>query len=368
MVGKTRTKGYVYLGGQLVAQYKDGTTYFVHKDHLGSTRMLTKLDKSPLEAPYDYLPYGEPIGSSGSGTTHKFTGKERDAESGLDYFGARYYVGLTGRFQTPDSPFIDQHPVNPQSWNLYAYGRNNPINIVDPTGNASEAIHCSGGGALASCAPYERNDGADAAPTSVTEAGEADDTENIAAARIQDAQIRSGLAFVVAGRFVAQVQAQAQAANQTTTGQDVVVSVCSVEARANIVGIGKDWGNWFTRPIARILMHVFRVKHMSWSVSNSKGQRLAISGGPDPKRPGMLGSWVSTTIKGKVFWRAPQSHGLCSAVDAMLNKGREENWPQNIPYRPAGPNSNSSFNAVGAAGGMPVLTPFLTPGAKTPIP
>jgi RHS repeat-associated protein len=119
-----------------------------------------------------YRPFGEEHVAAGgapplapSSNHYKFTGKERDTESGFDYFGARYYVSLTGRFQTPDLPFIDQRPTNPQSWNLFAYGRNNPTNIVDPTGNASEAIHCSGGGALASCAPYERNDGEDAAPT-----------------------------------------------------------------------------------------------------------------------------------------------------------------------------------------------------------
>src|SRR5271155_3507864 len=48
-------------------------------------------------------------------------GKERDAESGLDYFGARYYGSSMGRFMSPDHPLIDQHPENPQSWNLYAY-------------------------------------------------------------------------------------------------------------------------------------------------------------------------------------------------------------------------------------------------------
>jgi hypothetical protein len=83
------TKAYVYAGGQLVAQYSDATTYFVHKDHLGSTRMLTTVSQA-VSATFDYQPFGESIGS-GSATTHKFTGKERDDESGLDDFGARYY-------------------------------------------------------------------------------------------------------------------------------------------------------------------------------------------------------------------------------------------------------------------------------------
>jgi len=55
-----------------------------------------------------------------------FTGKERDTESGNDYFGARYYASSMGRFMSPDKAFADQYAVNPQSWNLYSYVRNNP--------------------------------------------------------------------------------------------------------------------------------------------------------------------------------------------------------------------------------------------------
>jgi RHS repeat-associated protein len=47
------------------------------------------------------------------------TGKERDAETGLDYFGFRYYSGAQGRWTSPDEPFADQHSQNPQRWNLY---------------------------------------------------------------------------------------------------------------------------------------------------------------------------------------------------------------------------------------------------------
>jgi RHS repeat-associated protein len=54
--------------------------------------------------------------------------------TGLDYFGARYFSGAQGRFTSPDAPFADQNPADPQSWNLYAYGRNNPLRYTDPTG------------------------------------------------------------------------------------------------------------------------------------------------------------------------------------------------------------------------------------------
>lgn len=70
----------------------------------------------------------------------KFTGKERDTESGLDNFGARYDSSSLGRFTSPDwSEFTEAIPYadmdNPQSFNLYAYVRNNPISNADPDGH-----------------------------------------------------------------------------------------------------------------------------------------------------------------------------------------------------------------------------------------
>jgi RHS repeat-associated protein len=67
--------------------------------------------------------------------TYKFTGKERDSESGLDYFGARFYGSNTGRFMSPDLPFYDGDLGNPQKLNLYTYGGNNPLNSIDPDGH-----------------------------------------------------------------------------------------------------------------------------------------------------------------------------------------------------------------------------------------
>ena len=75
------TVGYVYAIGSLLAEYQSRTTFFVHKDHLGSTRMLTRMDQSVYD-PMDYLPFGQQTAGDTS-TTHKFTGKERDSESGL---------------------------------------------------------------------------------------------------------------------------------------------------------------------------------------------------------------------------------------------------------------------------------------------
>jgi RHS repeat-associated protein len=61
--------------------------------------------------------------------------KERDAESGLDFFGARYMSAAQGRFTSPDPVFISAARLrDPQSLNLYSYVRNNPLSITDPTG------------------------------------------------------------------------------------------------------------------------------------------------------------------------------------------------------------------------------------------
>lgn len=74
----------------------------------------------------------------------QFTGKERDAESSLDYFGARYFSGAQGRFTTPDDFLKDSDVRDPRSWNKYAYGRNNPLRFVDPTGEkATVSTNCS---------------------------------------------------------------------------------------------------------------------------------------------------------------------------------------------------------------------------------
>jgi RHS repeat-associated protein len=77
-----------------------------------------------------------PITSNAADATEiHFTGKERDNELGLDYFGARYYASSMGRFMSPDpSGLYFANPFNPQSLNLYNYGLNNPLINTDPTG------------------------------------------------------------------------------------------------------------------------------------------------------------------------------------------------------------------------------------------
>ena len=72
---------------------------------------------------------------------HLFTGKERDGEMGLDYFGARYFSGAQGRFTGPDPINANLVRVlNPQRWNMYAYAVNNPHFYKDPDGRDAIAV------------------------------------------------------------------------------------------------------------------------------------------------------------------------------------------------------------------------------------
>jgi RHS repeat-associated protein len=64
----------------------------------------------------------------------KFTGQERDAETNLDFFQARYLSSGLGRFMSPDPGNAGADLTNPQSWNGYAYVLNNPLNLIDPSG------------------------------------------------------------------------------------------------------------------------------------------------------------------------------------------------------------------------------------------
>src|SRR5436853_2064669 len=121
--GSAVTTVFVYDAmGKLIAEYRSdpapappngGGTSYLTTDHLGSTRVVTKQDKS-VQARYDYLPFGEELGagigsrtsamkySGPDATRQKFTQKERDAESGMDYFLARNYTSAQGRFTSPD--------------------------------------------------------------------------------------------------------------------------------------------------------------------------------------------------------------------------------------------------------------------------
>src|SRR5207249_8294120 len=104
---------------------------------------------------HDYLPFGEelfagtggrttaqgyplapppPNATPADGVRQQFTQQERDNETGLDYFGARYYANTQGPFTSPDNIAYSK-TVDPQTWNEYAYCRNGPLARTDPDGH-----------------------------------------------------------------------------------------------------------------------------------------------------------------------------------------------------------------------------------------
>jgi RHS repeat-associated protein len=137
-------RGEVYAGQRHVATYIATTTHFNLSDWLGTERARSTSTGTPFET-CTSLPFGDWLtctGSSDSSPMH-FTGKEHDSESGLENFGARYDSSQYGRFMTPDPIFMTKHRVvDPQQWNLYAYVRNNPLNLTDPTGRDLWATGC----------------------------------------------------------------------------------------------------------------------------------------------------------------------------------------------------------------------------------
>ena len=130
------TAEYIYFGGKRVARIDlpANSVHYYLSDHLNSTSIVVSSSGIPEEES-DYSPYGTEYVITGVGVNrYKFTGKERDSETGLDDFIARHYGSPFGRFMQADVG-VDQHPQDPQSWNIYAYSRNNPLRFTDPTGN-----------------------------------------------------------------------------------------------------------------------------------------------------------------------------------------------------------------------------------------
>lgn len=145
-VSGTQETVFVYdVAGRLVAEYSDagtgGGTSYLTQDHLGSTRVVTgQGGANDVKGRFDYQPFGPEVdGRAGYGAgpvRQKFTGYERDDETGLDFAQARYYAKALGRFTSvdPNNYQASRTPYDPQSWNAYSYAKNNPLNASDPSG------------------------------------------------------------------------------------------------------------------------------------------------------------------------------------------------------------------------------------------
>jgi len=170
--GSAQTTTYIYgPGGKLAVEYTNqaaaGTgTSWMFTDLLGSIRAVTgekpQSGNASMTECYDYLPFGRMLSSSDNGRntgcyplhpdfslpsveSPKFTGKERDIETGLDFFGARYFSAAQGRFLATDGLISRKEWMpEPQRWNRYTYGLNNPLKYVDPDGKDAIAAFIFG--------------------------------------------------------------------------------------------------------------------------------------------------------------------------------------------------------------------------------
>jgi len=129
---------YIKIGGETFASKKGTNQYFYHNDHLGGINVITDISFTEVQR-NEYDPWGSVSKAVGNiEATHRFTGQELDPETGLYYYGGRYYDPEISRFVSPD-PFVPS-PDDPQSLNRYSYTINNPQRYIDPSGYFGEDL------------------------------------------------------------------------------------------------------------------------------------------------------------------------------------------------------------------------------------
>jgi RHS repeat-associated protein len=136
---------YVFFNGARTARRNSGGVYYYFADHLGTSREIVQSGSTTPCYDADFTPYGVEIPNTNTcAQNYKFTGKERDTESGLDNFEARYNASSLGRFMSPDpGNGLVIRAISPQRWNMYAYAINNPTSYNDPTGTDAAAVNFS---------------------------------------------------------------------------------------------------------------------------------------------------------------------------------------------------------------------------------
>jgi RHS repeat-associated protein len=134
--------------GKLIAEYSNQispnpTVSYTTTDHLGSPRVITDKAGNVISR-RDFMPFGEELSSGSPNRSSyptnpdtlrkKFTGYEKDQETGLDFAEARYYNNQHGRFTAIDPLLASGKSADPQTFNRYVYVGNNPVILTDPSG------------------------------------------------------------------------------------------------------------------------------------------------------------------------------------------------------------------------------------------
>jgi RHS repeat-associated protein len=127
---------FVYSASQLIATLAGTQVTYDHADHLSIRVNTDGTAGSPtygqVIGEQGHYPFGEPWYTANTTSKFFFTTYEHDDAAGLDYAMARYYDNSMGRFCSVDP--LEGFVEDPQSWNRYAYSRNNPVNLTDPSG------------------------------------------------------------------------------------------------------------------------------------------------------------------------------------------------------------------------------------------
>ena len=137
------TDEYVFFDGERVARKSANGVFYYFSDYLKTASVITD-SAGVIKAESDYYPWGGELQFVANDSNHyKFTGKERDSETQLDYFGARYYSNGLGRWVSADwsptpvpVPYADFH--DPQTLNLYQFVGGNPASKADPDGHGPD--------------------------------------------------------------------------------------------------------------------------------------------------------------------------------------------------------------------------------------
>lgn len=214
---------YYMANGKVEAKNNpDGSRTYYYGDHLGSNAMLTNQSGTVVEKT-SYEPFGE-VKSGGTKSKFQYTGQEKDAETGLNYYDSKYYDSHIQRFIQADP--IVQDVYDPQMLNRYSYVRNNPLKYTDPSGNVPILAVGIVGGVIGAGAGYAE------VRLSNPNATFADYAKGIGVG------FAAGAGASVAGAVIATPATATLASTVVSTGVTTVVSNVLGGATAGMVGNG----------------------------------------------------------------------------------------------------------------------------------